>query len=157
MLPPRGGVAPPTPAPSPAAARPRSPLLPPPRRRPPLLPRGGPVPGDGPLRAVPAPGARSPAPSARPLPLGATPLRAAPSSRRRGPAPCARRPGPRLRGSLALSRAAPRPPVCGHPGPGARPLPSAAWTPTRLAWPRRGLALPRLPQRVPACAAPRTR
>jgi translation initiation factor IF-2 len=121
----------PAPAPSPAAARPRPPLL---------VPRGGPGPGDGPLRAVPAPGAR--------------PLCVAPAlggAARRGAAPCARplaplrlaSQPPRRRDSLAPSRAAPRPPTRG-------PCP-------RQRGPQRGLALPRLPQRVPACAGPRAR
>jgi hypothetical protein len=147
---PRGGTAPPAPAPSPAAARPRPPLLPPPRRRgPPLLPPRRPRPRRRP--PVRGPGPRRAAPCARPrLPVA----RRGPS---RPPAPLRAASRPRRRGSLAPSRAAPRPPARGRPAPGARPLPSAAWTPARLAWPRRGLALPRLPQCVPACAAPRAR
>jgi hypothetical protein len=115
---PCGGVAPPSPAPSPR--RRGSPLLPPLRRH-------GPA---------PAPPLRRPRPRRRPPAHG---------------------PGPRRRGSLAPSRVAPRPPARGRLGPGARPLPSAAWTPSQIAWPRRGLTLSRLPQRVPACAAPHAR
>jgi hypothetical protein len=136
-----------SPARAPTAALARGPLWPrrgglwPRRRGPPLLvPRGGPGPGDGPLRAVPAPGAR--------------PLCVAPAlggAARRGAAPCARplaplrlaSQPPRRRDSLAPSRAAPRPPTRG-------PCP-------RQRGPQRGLALPRLPQRVPACAGPRAR
>jgi hypothetical protein len=131
--------------------------------RPYSLPRGSAAPPLLPPRGDAAPPQLLP--PQRPRPRRRPPARG-PGFRRRGAArpparglrpPCARRLGPRRRGSLAPSRAAPRSPARGRLGPGARPLHSAAWTLAQLAWPRRGLALPHLPQRFPACAAPHVR
>jgi hypothetical protein len=114
------------------------------RRDPPLLPPHGsaacPCPFSCPAAARPRPCS----PRGGPSPLCAA---LAPGGAARPPA----------RGVSDPGGAAPRPPRGRPLRPDARPLPSAARTPVRLAWPRRGLALPRLPQRVPACATPRTR
>jgi hypothetical protein len=149
--------------PFPTAARPRPPLLPPrggaarprpcslPRRRGPARPcpnlHGGaasPAPCLAPARG-PAPGVRSPAPAQRPRPRHGVP---SPGT--------ASRPGARSRPPAAVPAS---PPARGPlpPARGLGPLCAASRPPARLAWPRRGLTLPRLPQRVPVCAAPRTR
>jgi hypothetical protein len=166
LLPPRGGVAPPAPAPSPVAAQPRPCSLPrggaarpcfPPRR--PWTRRRPPYARSRPLARSPWPLGAAPGPSARPLCVAPAPGGAA------RPSPLRAASAPLTRGVPTPSGAAPWPPRVrplgplrvAVPAPVRGPLPSTVWTRARLARPRRGLALPRLPQYVPACAAPHAR
>jgi hypothetical protein len=146
---------------APPAAPARGPLWP----RPCSLPRGGVTPAPSPRRRGPPllPPSRRCSPTrpcslptvARPTPAPSTAAAPAPAT-----APCARS-QLLARVVLAPGGAAPWPP---HVRP-LGPLRTAVPAPVRGPCPRqrgprrgsRGLALPRLPQHVPACAAPRAR